>query len=88
MILGLPARANRALEALQINEWLILQAGYATVFRKARFAFEKPSGEEVKVEFEYPEMKDSEIEEWIERQLISQLSEIACSAGRDVAPYR
>ena len=45
MTLGLPARAQRALEACQQGHWLIHTAEWVPGLRKVRVYYERPSGD-------------------------------------------
>lgn len=73
MTLGLPARANRALEALQLGHWFLVNAEYVAVHRKVRTSFERPSGEIISIEFKIEPPAGSDTEEWIESELITRL---------------
>ena len=61
---------------------MILNAEYVPGRRFVRVSYEKPSGEEVRLEFEIERKPTAEVEDWIEQELIRQLREraVACWA--------
>lgn len=75
MTLGLPARAERALHALHLGHWLLVDADYVPVHHKVRVSFEKPSGEMVKIEFKIEPTEGMETEDWIEEEIIRRSRE-------------
>lgn len=80
MTLGLSARAQRALEAVGLGHWLILTAEYVPVHNKVQVVYEKPSGEDLKFEFQISAGEGSDTEEWIERELIRRVREYLSTA--------
>lgn len=75
MPLGLPARAQRALETTGLQHWMIYDAENIVGRRAVRVAYEKLTGDVVRFEFEIaPGVVD--FEEWIEAELIQRLSRL------------
>lgn len=86
MTLGLPARAQRALDAVRLRYWLLSTAEWVPGHNKVRVVYEKPSGEELRFEFHIDEGDDSKIEEWIEGELIRRLREYLSGQSSTLSP--
>ena len=75
MTLSVSARQQRALDALELNHWMLVIAEYVSGSPFVRVSYQKLSGEAVLLGFEIERKSNAEVQDWIEQEPIRRLRE-------------